>query len=251
LAMFPKPIAGFDEGAARALAETIRRLVHEVARKPSATAETSVEIRRPVVGSSVRTAHAVPLTIVGIVGSTGALAALRTILTELPTTFSLPVVVVQHTERGYAQHSCSWLAESSSLPVHLGRDGHVLLPGEVVVAPDDVHMEIGTGGIVALRAGPAVDGFRPSATVLLASLAASFGNRSMGVVLSGMGSDGAAGLRAIAAAGGVAIVEDPHSAVVPGMPRRALEETPRAQVQPSASFASLLIQLAEAGASRR
>jgi two-component system chemotaxis response regulator CheB len=172
-------------------------------------------------------------------------------LAGLPATFALPIVVVQHTERGYAQSLCSWLGETSALPVRLGRDGHVLLPGEVVVAPDDIHMEVHTGGMVGLQSGLPVDGFRPSATVLLSSLAASFGQRALGVVLSGMGNDGAAGLRALVAAGGFAVVEDPCTAAVPGMPRRALEEAPGASLQAGAGLAAFLLQLVGGGRIRR
>lgn len=261
LAVFPKPSAGFDHAAARALAETIRRLAQEAPLPEAASMEASAgagvrartispavpttsgsqrECRRPA-GSSC---HPSPLAVVGIVGSTGALRTLRATLAALPGRFGLPIAVVQHNERGYAQSLCSWLGETSALPVRIGRNGQVLLPGEVVVAPDDVHMEIHTGGMVSLRSGLPVDGFRPSATVLLASLATSFGQRASGVVLSGMGNDGATGLRALASAGGCAVVEDPASAAVAGMPRRALEEVPSAHTQSSAGLADLLVRLA-------
>jgi two-component system chemotaxis response regulator CheB len=270
LAVFPKPSTGFDQAAARELAETIRRLVREATlrsgksvdkRAPPRRAEASAEdasaesrapsFPRTEVKSGVRAASSGALAIVGMVGSTGAPRILRDTLGGLPATFPLPVVVVQHTERGYAQSLCSWLGETSPMPVRLGREGHVLLPGEVVVAPDDVHMEVHTGGMVALQSGLPVDGFRPSATVLLSSLAASFGQRALGVVLSGMGNDGAAGLRALVASGGCAVVEDTRTAAVPGMPRRALEECPTAIVQPGAGLAALLLQLVESGRARR
>jgi two-component system chemotaxis response regulator CheB len=270
LAVFPKPSAGFDEAAARELAETIRRLAREAALRVSGLADETAPPRRGEASGEVistasrlsgvsRTeakpgappARSVALAIAGVVGSTGAPRILRDTLAALPATFALPIVVVQHTERGYAQSLCSWLGETSALPVRLGRDGHVLLPGEVVVAPDDAHMEVHTGGMVGLQSGLPVDGFRPSATVLLSSLAASFGQRALGVVLSGMGNDGAAGLRALVAAGGRAVVEDPRTAAVPGMPRRALEESPVASVEPGEGLASLLLQLAESGRIRR
>jgi two-component system chemotaxis response regulator CheB len=267
LAVFPKPSAGFDQAAARELAEIIRRLAREAAFRANGRADktapprrtkSSVEavptahlsgVSRTEAKQGAPPAHSVALAIAGVVGSTGAPRILRDTLAGLPPNFSLPIVVVQHTERGYAQSLCSWLGETSALPVRLGRDGHVLLPGEVVVAPDDVHMEVHTGGMVALQSGLPVDGFRPSATILLSSLAASFGQRALGVVLSGMGNDGAAGLRALVAAGGCAVVEDPRTAAVPGMPRRALEESPAASVQAGAGLATLLLQLVESGRS--
>jgi two-component system chemotaxis response regulator CheB len=270
LAVFPKPSAGFDQAAARELAETIRRLAREATSRASKPVDKGVPPRRSEASaedgstgprspgtprSDVRSGARMPpsgaLAIAGVVGSTGAPRVLRDLLVGLPATFPLPIVVVQHTERGYAQSLCAWLGETSPMPVRLGRDGHVLLPGEVVVAPDDVHMEVHTGGMVALQSGLPVDGFRPSATVLLGSLAASFGQRALGLVLSGMGNDGAAGLRALVVAGGCAVVEDTRTAAVPGMPRRALEECPTAIVQPGAGLAALLVQLVDSGRVRR
>jgi two-component system chemotaxis response regulator CheB len=104
-------------------------------------------------------------------------------------------------------------------------------------------MELALDGRVRLQSGDAVDGFRPSGTVLLSSLAGAFGRRALGVVLSGMGNDGADGLGAICAAGGTAVVEDPESAVVAGMPERALARAPGAFVEPGERLAWLVNEL--------
>ena len=152
---------------------------------------------------------------VGVVGSTGAPRVLRDLLAGLPANFSAPMVVVQHTERGFASALVSWLAATSKLSVKLARDGDSAAPGEVVVAGEDAHVEMTIDGRVRLHSGDAVDGFRPSGTVLLSSLAAGFGRRALGIVLSGMGSDGADGLGAIYSAGGTAVVEDPSWRVCP------------------------------------
>jgi two-component system chemotaxis response regulator CheB len=117
-------------------------------------------------------------------------------------------------------------------------------PGQVVVAGDDAHVELAADGRVRLQSGDAVDGFRPSGTVLLSSLANAFGRRALGVVLSGMGSDGADGLGAIYAAGGTAVVENPESAVVAGMPERALARATGAFVEHSERLAWLVSELA-------
>jgi two-component system chemotaxis response regulator CheB len=191
----------------------------------------------------------VQVAIAGIVGSTGAPRVLRDLVRGLPADFPVPIVVVQHTERGYAEALSSWLSADSPLPVHLGSPGHVLVPGEIVVAPDDLHMEIHAGGQVALRATLPVTGFRPSATVLLTSLAEVFGQHALGMVLSGMGNDGAEGLGAIYSAGGCAVVEDPDTAAVPGMPRRALARATGAHVARASRLAWLLIELVASGRS--
>jgi two-component system chemotaxis response regulator CheB len=165
--------------------------------------------------------------------------------------FPVPIVVLQHTERGYAESFATWLSADSPLPVRLGSEGHVLMPGEIVVAANDLHMEICTGGLVALRETAPVHGYCPSATVLLASLATAYGQHALGMVLSGMGSDGAEGLGAIYSAGGCAIVEDPNTAAVPGMPKRALACATGAHVECASRLAWLLIELVASGRPRK
>jgi len=226
---------GFDEKRAADVVQAIRRLARS-ARLHSWQNERSLP--------AVRLGQ---VAIVGIVGSTGAPRVLYQLVRDLPADFSVPIVAVQHTERGFAETMAAWLARDCSLRVRMGTSGHVLAPGELVVAPDAMHMQVHTGGVISLQASEPVNGFRPSGTVLLHSLAESFGQHALGLVLSGMGSDGADGLGAIYAAGGCAVVEDPESAVVPGMPRRALERATGAFVEPSSRLAMLLIELTSGG----
>jgi len=94
-----------------------------------------------------------------------------------------------------------------------------------VVAPDDAHLEIVAGGIVQVRGGAEVAGHRPSGTLLLRSIAACYRSRAVGVVLSGMGTDGAEGLQEVERVGGLAVIEDPATSVVPGMPGAAVAST--------------------------
>jgi len=238
--IFLKPSTGFDETSAAQLAAAIRRQAQPGGSRMQALESTQIR-REPI--------HPVQVAIVGIVGSTGAPRVLRDLVRGLPADFPVPVVVVQHTQRGYADAFASWLSADSPLPVRLGSAGHVLVPGEIVVAPDDMHMEIHTGGLVALRTSLPVAGFRPSATVLLTSLAEAFGQHALGMVLSGMGNDGVEGLGAIYSAGGCAVVEDPNTAAVPGMPSRALARATGAHVERASRLAWLLIELAASGRS--
>jgi len=238
--MFVKPATGLDAEEVAALAQAIRRLAHAAAARRGST---------QIKDGPGLSAEAGRISVVGIAGSTGGPRVLRDLLAGLPSDFPVPIVLVQHTERGFTETLIAWLASASRLSVRSARSGYQLAPGDVVVAPDDMHMEIHTGGLVHLRAGEPVDGFRPSATVLLESLARSFGAHAAGVVLSGMGSDGADGLGAIYAAGGVAVVEDPETAVVPGMPRRARLRATGALVERGPQLAGLLSELA-AGRSR-
>ena len=234
LEVFHKPDEGFDDTTLRRLVGTIRRMV-QVAR---ARALAQPVIRRSV---PVRPSE---VAVVGVVGSTGAPRVLRDLLAGLPADFPAPIAVVQHTERGFATALVSWLAAATKLTVKLARDGDSAGPGEVVVAGDDAHVEMALDRRVRLQSGDAVDGFRPSGTVLLSSLATAFGRGALGVVLSGMGADGADGLGAIYAAGGTAVVEDPESAVVAGMPERALARATGAFVERGERMAWLLTELA-------
>lgn len=233
--VFLKPSTGLDHDKLAELVSAIRRLALKARSRPAQSPPpTRPRPPREHDGTSV----------IGIVGSTGATRVLGDLFAALPAGFPVPIVVVQHTERGFTERLASWLASVTTLRVRLGTVGQVLVPGEVVLAPDDLHMEVHTGGRVHLRSGEPVDGFRPSGTVLLESLARSFGAHAAGLVLSGMGNDGAEGLGAIAAAGGRAVVEDPATAAVPGMPARALVRANGASALPAPRLASLLAELA-------
>lgn len=240
--IFLKPESGFREQQLADLASAIRRLAMSARSSSASSAMLPRQRKTPVhPGGSI--------SVVGIVGSSGAPRVLHDIVRALPRDFPVPLVVVQHTERGYTEALAAWLAEVAALPVRLGQSEEVLSPGEIVVAPDNMHMEIHTGGLVRLDARAPVEGFRPSGTVLLKSLAATFGQHALGLVLSGMGRDGADGLGDIDAAGGCALVEDPETAAVPGMPKRALEKAPGAHVESALGLSSLLANLVKAGGS--
>jgi two-component system chemotaxis response regulator CheB len=232
LEFFRKPPEGLDERSAHQLLAAVRRVARAWR---SVAGSRSLRNPTPVRPSDVAA--------IGIVGSTGAPRVLRDLVHGLPSDFPTPIVVVQHTERGLVPALVDWLACGSVLPVRLARAGDVLVPGRVLVAPDDMHVEVALGGRLDLRQGDAVDGFRPSGTVLLHSLAATFGHRALGLVLSGMGTDGAAGLGAIYAAGGTAVVEDPATAVVAGMPDRALSRATGAYVARADRLPRLLVEL--------
>ncbi len=242
MGLFVKPIQGWSDRSAAELAQSIRRLAERAREKQM----PSPSRRRP----PNRLDYPARVAIVGIVGSTGAPRILREIFSGLPKDFPVPIVLVQHTERGFTETLVSWLGKVAALPVSMGTPGHVLAPGEIVVAPADLHMEVHTGGILQLQAGEPMDSYRPSGTVLLKSLARTFGAYAVGVVLSGMGMDGADGLGAIATAGGYAIVEDPESAAVPGMPKRALERAGNVLVEPASRLAWLLVELVGSGRAR-
>lgn len=167
-------------------------------------------------------AHRVPAEVVAVGASTGGPAALATVLRGLPATTPVPILVVQHITPGFDAALATWLDETTPLPVHLAVDGQALRPGEVVIAPAGTHLGLSGAARVELGRGPPVDGHRPSATHLFTSVARAFGPRALGVILTGMGSDGAAGLLELRRAGGTVLAQDEASCVVAGMPGAAV-----------------------------
>ncbi|PJA32690.1 MAG: chemotaxis response regulator protein-glutamate methylesterase [Zetaproteobacteria bacterium CG_4_9_14_3_um_filter_53_7] len=164
--------------------------------------------------------------LVAIGCSTGGPQVLKSILSELPASFPLPVVVVQHISRGFVQGLASWLNSVSPLHVKMAEQGEPLLPGFVYIAPDDKHLLVTRHGsrlIASLSAAPPVGQFRPSATPLMQSVATACGEMAIGMLLSGMGDDGAAGLLELRQAKGHTLVQDQASSVVYGMPGSALK----------------------------
>jgi two-component system chemotaxis response regulator CheB len=160
--------------------------------------------------------------IVGIAASAGGPSALAAVLGALSPELPVCLAIVQHLPRGFAPSFVSFLQSRCSLAVRLGEAGLAPRAGTVVLAPDDHHLEL-IDGRFALTTSPPVEGHRPSGTVLLRSLAA-LGSSAIGVVLSGIGRDGADGLRAMRDRSAITFAQDAATSVVYGMPRAALED---------------------------
>ncbi len=163
-----------------------------------------------------------PPEVVVIGASLGGPRALSTILKNLPGSFPLPVAVVQHIADGFTEGLAGWLDMESALTVAEAVDGEPLRPGRVVLAPSGKHLVVARGQ-VHLSDEPPVETFKPSVTPLFASAARHYGRRACGVLLTGMGRDGAEGLREIRERGGTTIVQDEATSAVFGMPRAAIE----------------------------
>ena len=161
--------------------------------------------------------------IVAIGASTGGPPVLQAILAGLPRNFPVPVVIVQHIAAGFTQGFVEWLAQSSSLAVHVPTHGESVLPGQAYVAPDGVHMAVGTDGRVQLKAEEPENGLRPSVACLFRSVAKAYGQNAVGVLLTGMGKDGASELKLMKEQGAVTIAQDRETSVVHGMPGEAIK----------------------------
>jgi two-component system chemotaxis response regulator CheB len=160
--------------------------------------------------------------IMGIAASTGGPPALAKVLGALPPDFPLPILLVQHMGAPFLEGFASWLNGLVPLEVRLAQDQEIPKPGQVYVAPGDRHLLLSSAGTLKLSAEPPLGNQRPSATVLFQSMARSLGRRGLGVILTGMGEDGAQGLVELRQAGGYTVAEDESTAVVYGMPAAAV-----------------------------
>jgi two-component system chemotaxis response regulator CheB len=187
-------------------------------------------------------APAPPVAVVALAASAGGLAALREVLSALPADFPAPVVVVQHLDRKHRSLMASILARCCRLPVKQAEHGELLRPGMVYIAVPDYHLLVNADSTLALTRSELVHYVRPSADLLFTS-AAAFGDRTVAVVLSGTGSDGDAGVRAVKRAGGTVIAQDPATSEFIGMPAAAISTGSVDLVLPLSEVAPALVAL--------
>jgi two-component system, chemotaxis family, protein-glutamate methylesterase/glutaminase len=201
-----------------------------------------------------RSAAAAPEGVLAIGVSTGGPAALERFLPALPADFSLPVLIVQHMPPLFTALLAERLNGLCKVPVHEARPGEVLQGGMVYLARGDRHMQaVGTAARCSLRLTQAApdDHCRPSVDVLFRSVAAVYGRGSLAIVLTGMGSDGLEGCRAIHAAGGRILIQDRETSVVWGMPRVVAEAGLTDQALPLDALATEVIRSATRYATSR
>jgi len=174
----------------------------------------------------VRARYPANTEIIAIGISTGGPDALRVVFAQLDADLKVPIVVVQHMPAGFTMEFAKSLDRICPLNVKEAEDGDPIMPGRILIAQGNKHLEIEKkpGGAVArLSDAPLVSGHRPSADVLFASVAMAYSNHALGVIMTGMGRDGAQHLGTIFKEGGMTLGQDEHSAVVYGMPRVAYE----------------------------
>jgi two-component system chemotaxis response regulator CheB len=178
---------------------------------------------------------------VAVAASAGGLEAIAEVLSALPATFEAPVAVVQHRRPGGVGSLATFLSKKTALEVFSAVDGQMLEPGTVYVCPPGLHLTAGRR-LQVLQASR-LNFVRPSADLLFQSIAHAFGRSAIAVVLSGMGSDGALGAKAVADAGGTVIAQAPSSAEYPQMPAATLEIVPGARVLMPFQIAPALVRL--------
>lgn len=232
------------EAAARELVQTVKtmaevKVVRRWARReaplPAAPAPRSVRIE----------AAAAEARLVAIGASTGGPIVIKTILAGLPANFAVPILIVQHIASGFTDGFVEWLGQASGFPVHVASDAAHPLPGHAYVAPDGFHMKLRHDGAIALNRDAPENGHRPSVSCLFRSVAAVLGRNAIGVLLTGMGKDGAEELMLMRHKGAVTIAQDRETSVVHGMPGEAVSLEAASYVLSPDEIAAALAGLAK------
>lgn len=159
--------------------------------------------------------------LVAVGASTGGPPVIQTILSDLSKDFPVPMLIVQHMAEGFIAGFAEWLIQKSDLPIHIATHGEQTLPGHVYIAQDGFQMKVDRGGRILLSKDEPENGHRPSVSHLFRSVASVYGKNAVGVLLTGMGKDGAEELKLMKNEGAVTIVQDRESSVVYGMPGEA------------------------------
>ena len=190
---------------------------------------------------SVKTTTGIQVVAMG--GSTGATIVFQTILRGLPGDFPVPVLIVQHMAIGFIKGFTEWLTDTTTFPTSVAIHGEYLHPGRAYVAPEGFHMGIDNNRRIVYGTGDSENGSLPSVSYLFRSVAQCAGNQAIGVLLSGMGQDGAKELKIMRDRGALTIAQDKESSVVFGMPGMAVELGAADLVLPPENIAPVLVSV--------
>jgi two-component system chemotaxis response regulator CheB len=226
---------------ARQVRETVRLMseVRVVRRWPRREAPATASAPREWAGRAIR--------LVAIGASTGGPPVVAQILKALPRDLRAPMLLVQHIAPGFVAGLAGWLRQATRHPIKVAEHDEQVRPGTVYVAGDGAQLGITGAGRIVLGHEAQREGFCPSVSHLFESVADAFGRGAMGVLLTGMGKDGAAGLRRLRDAGGLTVAQDEATSVVFGMPRAAIRLGAAEQVLAPEGIARLIASLARDG----
>jgi two-component system chemotaxis response regulator CheB len=213
--------AGHLDVIADQLIEKIKVAKRAGRSKPAAVIADTLPLKKDARGALP------PNRIIAIGISTGGPNALQFMLSQIPGDFPASIVIVQHMPEGFTEMFSRRLDECCAIDVHEAKSGALLVAGRALICPGNRHMMVRRmprGAMAVLSDGPAVNGHRPSADVLFHSVAQEFGLTAVGVIMTGMGEDGAEGLGAIKAAGGMTLAQSEDTCVVSGMPHSAIQK---------------------------
>ena len=207
-------------------------IANELLSKIKAAAQSRGVKVIPMAGAATRAtkgtpnSKARPTRVIAIGVSTGGPNALQFVLSQLPGDFPGTILIVQHMPEGFTDMFARRLDEVCAISVKEAQSGDLLMPGRALICPGSRHLKakrLPLGEVAVLSDEPRVNGHRPSADILFRSVAEEFGARALGIIMTGMGEDGAQGLGAVKAAGGVTIAQSEDSCVVFGMPKAAID----------------------------
>jgi two-component system, chemotaxis family, protein-glutamate methylesterase/glutaminase len=249
LAVLQKPVGEGHAGHQESSAELIRtievmsevKVIRRWARLHRAPAAPSLP---PLMEAELKPGPA-EIKLIAMGASTGGPLALQTILADLPGDFHVPILVVQHIAAGFIRGFVEWLGRTSKLPVGIATHGERMAPGLVYIAPDGLQMSVGTGGRILLTSDEPENGLRPSVACLFRSVANVYGQHAIGVLLTGMGKDGAEELMLMKQKGSITIAQDEESSVVYGMPGEAIRLGGASYVFAPSRIATALTTLAQ------
>ncbi|RKH56078.1 chemotaxis protein CheB [Corallococcus llansteffanensis] len=219
---------------------------HAVGRKLVMLAQVKGVRSSPSVSRPAPEGPAAPFPLVALAASLGGPKAVAQVLRMIPRGFPAPIAYCQHISEGFTEGLAHWLSSETALRVVEATHDALMEPGTVYIAPSGGHLLVKSEGRLELDSGPALRGFRPSCDMLLTSAGEAFGRRCVGVILTGMGRDGARGLKEIRERGGRTIAQDEASCVVYGMPREAVLLGAAQQVLPLDRIGPTLVQWVDA-----
>jgi len=235
----PGPGSPAHAAQARKLIDTVKAMseVRVIRRWPRTRSEARLAetVVRPIATADIR--------LVAIGASTGGPPVLNTVLTGLPKPCPVPIIIVQHISAGFVQGLADWLTTSTGMPVRLAQHGEIATAGVALLAPDGFQTGITARGQIVCGPEPAEHGLRPSASFLFRAVARNYGANAAGVLLTGMGRDGAEELKLMRDAGGVTFAQDKESSVVHGMPGEAIRLGAATHVANPEGLAALLHSL--------
>ena len=240
LAVVAKPtIAAADRQLSEELLDTVKNMAQVKVIRRWNPARLGRVLPEP---PPVHTGAAQPPKVIAIGASTGGPQVLQEILTALPATLSVPVLVVQHIAPGFASSVVDWLRPQCALPIQIATAGQALSKPGIYLGPTGQHLGVRNHHLM-LTGEPPIKGHRPSVTMLFQSVAREYGAAAIGVLLTGMGDDGAIGMRDMKRVGAVTIAQDEASSVIFSMPASAIALGVVDHLLPPPRIAALLIAL--------
>lgn len=246
VAVVEKPVGPGDllyDNAAKELILTVKLMSEVKVVKRWSRMRSEITNKKPVSEEVLVRKLPEDIQLVVIGASTGGPPVLHEILSCLTGDVSAPILVVQHIAKGFLNGLVEWLGSKALLPVHIASHGERILPGHIYIAPDGFHMGIKNRSIISLSKNAPENGIRPSVSYLFRSAIDGYGGNMAGILLTGMGRDGADELCIMKEMGAITIAQDKESSVVHGMPGEAIKLGGATHVLPPAEIAVLLKNL--------